>query len=196
MAEPSQPPESFQVDLTRSHPTWDAATKRRRALWEMLVKPLFRLMPRRANGARIYLLRMMGAKIGHTCLIEAGVNILMPWNLELGDYAAIGRGTEILNFARVSVGAMTVVSQRSHLCAGSHDYTHPHFPLASRPITIGPECWIATEAFIGPGVTVGRGAVVGARSVAMKSLPEWTVCAGNPCQPIKPRVMKKLSPDR
>ena len=196
MAELPHHPSSFQVDLTRSHPTWDAATKRRRALWEILVKPLFRVLPRRANGARISLLRLMGAKIGHTCLVEAGVNVLMPWHLELGDYAAIGRGTEILNFAAVSIGAMTVVSQRSHLCTGSHDYTHPHFPLTSAPIRIGAECWIATEAFIGPGVTVGNGAVVGARSVVTKDLPAWTVCAGNPCKPIKPRVMKKIPPAR
>lgn len=196
MAESSNKPAAFQVDLTRSHPSWDAATKRRRAIWELLVQPLYRLLPRRANGARIFLLRQMGAKIGHTCLVEAGVNVLMPWNLELGDFAAIGRGTEILNFAPVSVGAMTVVSQRSHLCAGSHDYTHPHFPLTFAPIRIGSECWIAAEAFIGPGVTVGNGAVVGARSVATKNLPAWTVCAGNPCRPLKPRVMQKIPEGR
>jgi putative colanic acid biosynthesis acetyltransferase WcaF len=135
---------------------------------------------------------MMGAHIGRGCLIEPGVKILMPWNLELGDHVAIGRDVEFLNFAPVRIDSMTVVSQYCYLCTGTHDYRHPHFPLEFSPIVIGAECWIAAGAFLGPGVNIGRGSVIGAKAVVTQNMPEWTVCAGNPCRPIKPREVKSL----
>ncbi|HAQ57564.1 MAG TPA: hypothetical protein DCR32_00870, partial [Opitutae bacterium] len=54
------------------------------------------------------------------------------------------------------------------------------------------ESWIASGAFIGPGVTIGRGCVIGANSVVTRDMPEWMVCAGNPCRAIKPRKIKQI----
>ena len=67
-------------------------------------------------------------------------------------------------------------------------------PLVWKPIRIGSECWIAAGVFVGPGVTVGDGTVVGARAVVTKDMPPWTVCAGNPCKPLKPRILQALAP--
>jgi putative colanic acid biosynthesis acetyltransferase WcaF len=64
--------------------------------------------------------------------------------------------------------------------------------LIWKPITIGSECWVAAEVFLGPGVDIGNGAVIGARSVVTKDMPEWMVCAGNPCKPIKIRSIKLI----
>jgi putative colanic acid biosynthesis acetyltransferase WcaF len=116
----------------------------------------------------------------------------MPWNLELMGHVAIGRNVEIYNYAPVTIGSMTLISQYTWLCTGTHDYSHIHMPLTWAPITIGQECWVAADVFVGPGVTIGDGAVVGARSVVVKNLPEWTVAAGNPCVPLKPRVLDKF----
>jgi putative colanic acid biosynthesis acetyltransferase WcaF len=91
---------------------------------------------------------------------------------------------------RIVLGERCVVSQGAHLCAGTHDYEAPNFQLVTAPITIGARAWVCTEAFVGPGVTVGEGAVIGARAVATKDMPAWTVCAGNPCRPLKPRVVR------
>ena len=110
----------------------------------------------------------------------------------MGNYVVLGRNVEIYNYAHVKISDMTVVSQRSYLCTGSHDYTHPHMPLIWKPIIIGSECWIASEVFIAPGVEIGNGTVIGARSVVTKSMPEWMVCAGNPCKPIKPRTIHEI----
>jgi len=181
--------QDFQVDLRRSATPWDRRTKLRRGLWQFLVKPLYRLLPGKRNPLRIPLLRMMGARIGKGCFIQQRVDVLIPWELELGDFVAIAHDVTILNFARLRVGPMTVVSQDAHLCTGTHDYAHPRFPLVFRPIEIGAEAWIASGAFVGPGVTVGRGTVVGARAVVTKDLPDWKICAGNPCRPIKDRVI-------
>ena len=89
----------------------------------------------------------------------------------------------------ITIGARVSVSQNAHLCAGSHDYTKPELPLTRPPITINSDSWIAADAFIGPNVVVGEGAILGARGVAMKSLDAWTIYAGNPAKPVKSREM-------
>ena len=186
------PPRPLRTDLSKSTTQWDRRTKIRRLVWEFLVRPLFRALPRRCSGQRIALLRLMGARIGDRCLVEPGVDVLMPWNLSLAPFVALGAGVEVYNYAPVEIGTMTVISQYVFLCTGTHDYTHPHFPLIWKPITVGSECWIAAGVFVGPGVNVGDGAVVGARSVVTKDVPPWMVCAGQPCKPIKPREIRDL----
>lgn len=179
-----------RVDLTRCVTEWPTRIKVRRAIWRLLVRPVFMLSPGSANDLRIFLLRLMGAQIGERCLVSAKVDVLMPWNLVLEPFVALGRAVNVYNYGVVTIRRMTLVSQNVHLCTGSHDYTHPHMPLIWKPITIGAECWVASEVFVGPGVTIGDGAVIGARSVVTKNQPEWMVCAGNPCVPLKPRVLR------
>ncbi|PKO76154.1 MAG: putative colanic acid biosynthesis acetyltransferase [Betaproteobacteria bacterium HGW-Betaproteobacteria-15] len=134
---------------------------------------------------------MFGARIGKRCLVLPGVKVLMPWNLELDEFVAIGHSAEIYNFASIRIRRMSVISQRCFLCTGSHDYLDPTMPLIWKPIDIGSECWIAAEAFIAPGVTITDGVVVGARSVVTRSIETpWTVWAGNPAKLIKARNMK------
>ena len=180
-----------RVDLSKSVTHWDRRTKIKRVIWDWFLKPVFLLLPRPCSRERIALLRLMGAQIGDHCLIEAGVNVLMPWNLHLAPSVAIGRQVEIYNYALVEVDTMTVISQYSYLCTGTHDYTHPHMPLIWKPIHVGSECWVAAGVFIAPGVVIGSGSVIGARSVVTKSMPDWMVCAGNPCKSLKPRVLRE-----
>ena len=136
------------------------------------------------------MLRLWGAKIGPQCLISRGVDVLIPRNLILEGFIAIGRDVEIYNFGLVTVGPMTVISQYVYICTGTHDHRLPNFPLRWRDIKIGSECWVAADAFIGPGVTIGNATVIGARAVVTKDMPERMICAGNPCQAIKERIFK------
>ena len=89
--------------------------------------------------------------------------------------------------APIRIGANAVISQRAHLCAGTHDIDDAHFQLKAMPIDIGAAAWVATEAFVGPGVVVGEGAVLGARGVTVKDLEAWSVYAGNPARFIRLR---------
>jgi putative colanic acid biosynthesis acetyltransferase WcaF len=179
-----------QIDLSKSITKWSWKTKITRGLWNLAWLFLFRPTPKRmGNRWRIRLIRRFGADIKGAYLLPA-CRILQPWKLHLGNNVVIGADVEIYNYADVTVGDMTVISQYSYLCTGTHDYTLPDMPLIWAPITIGSECWIAAGVFIAPGVTIGDGAVIGARSVVTKDMPAWTVCAGNPCRPLKPRIMK------
>jgi putative colanic acid biosynthesis acetyltransferase WcaF len=180
----------FRLDLRKSKSSWSLETKLQRGLWTLVWHVLFRTTPKRiGNPWRLWILRMFGARIEGSALVPGSCKILQPWLLRLGDGVAIGAQTEIYNYALVSIGGMSVVSQYSYLCTGTHDYTNPHMPLIWAPIRIGSECWIAADVFIAPGVTIGDGTVVGARSVVTRDLPPWSVCAGNPCKVLKPRVI-------
>lgn len=185
----------FRIDLTRSTTPWPRSTKIRRGIWHYLVQPLYRLIPGKKSRLRILVLRAMGARIGANCCIQQRVDILVPWQLHLHDCVVLAHDVTVLNFTTVTIRSMTVVSQNAHLCTGTHDYTHPHFPLLFRPIEIGPECWVASGAFVAPGVRLGRGCVIGANAVVTKNMPAWKVCAGNPCQPLKDRVLQPSGPE-
>ncbi|PXA04220.1 putative colanic acid biosynthesis acetyltransferase [Coraliomargarita sinensis] len=187
MKEPQH--DSFQINLAECRTDWPASTKLKRGLWQCLCKPVYRLIPFRLSGIRIAILRVFGARIGHHCNIQKRVDILMPWNLEMGDYVALAHDTVLLNFARIRIESMSVVSQHSHLCTGSHDTSDPHFKLIYEPITIEAESWIASGAFVGPGVRIGRGCVIAARSVVTKDQPAWSICGGHPCKKLKERIV-------
>lgn len=178
----------MKINLIKSSSPFSLSEKIMRVLWNICWFPVFYL-PRSASFIRILLLRLFGAKIGKQCLIETGVKIWIPYNLEIRDYVAIGRNTEIYNYAMVKIESMTVVSQYCYLCTGTHDYTHPHMPLTWAPICIGSECWVAAGTWVMPGVSIGNGSVIAARSLITKDMPSWMVCAGHPCTPIKKREL-------
>ena len=158
----------------------------RQGYWDrLLIGPA---TPPPLHAWRCFLLRCFGARIAAGCHIYSDARIWAPWNLHMAAQACLGPRVICYSMAPIHLGERVVVSQGGHLCTGSHDYTSATFPLFARPITIGADAWICTEAFVGPGVQIGEGAVIGARAVAMRSQPAWMVCAGNPARPLKPRL--------
>jgi putative colanic acid biosynthesis acetyltransferase WcaF len=160
-----------------------------RIIWGFAYILFFRYSPRPLHAWRSFLLRLFGAKIGKGVHIYPGVKIWAPWNLEAHDEAGVADGTDLYCQGKITLGVRSIVSQRSFICAGTHDYTKKGHPLVTAPIIIGDYAWVAAEAFVHPGVTIGEGAVIGARSVVTKDMPAWSVCGGFPCKPLKQRVM-------
>lgn len=161
-----------------------------RALWVLVENTLFRFSPKRADRFRASLLKMFGATIhGSPEVLRRTVRVEVPWNIELGDRCQIGDHARLYSLGKITVGARSVVSQYAHICAGTHDFTDSDFPLRRVPITIGERCWIATDVYVAPGVTIANGVVVGARSNVVKDLPAWTVCVGSPAKPVRHRPL-------
>jgi|1185.fasta_scaffold15635_2 putative colanic acid biosynthesis acetyltransferase WcaF len=175
-----------------SGPSFSFRNRLARAIWGVAHFLLIRWTPKPFHAWRAFVLRMFGAKLGRNCHIYPKAIIWAPWNFEAGDQCGIANRAIIYNQAPIRLGQRVVISQGSYLCTGTHDYEDPRFPLRAEPILVGDLAWIAAQCFVHPGVTIGEGAVVGARSVVTKDVPPWMVCAGNPCQPIKPRVLKKV----
>lgn len=160
-----------------------------RVLWGV-GKLIFHLTPRPCFGLRRFILHSFGAKVGRGVNVYPSATVYYPWNLEIGDDSSIGEWALIYNLGPIRIGKRTTISQRAHLCAGTHDYRNPSLPLMKPPIIIGDEVWVCADAFIGPDIAIGNRAVVGACSVVTRDVVAMTVVAGNPAKFVKDRVIK------
>src|SRR5260221_1491071 len=158
-----------------------------RSLWQVAWLLLFRPTPRILHPWRCFLLRMFGAKLGHAVHPYPSARIWAPWNLEMGADGCLSEEVDCYCVDKIRIGAHSPVSQYSFLCSASHDYNQEAMPLVVAPITIGERVWIAADVFVGPGVTIGDGTVVTARSSVFSDLPSWIVARGNPAVVVRPR---------
>jgi len=83
---------------------------------------------------------------------------------------------------RVTIGRRVCINDGAKILTASHDIMAKNWPTISAPITIEDYVWIATDATILPGVTIGRGAVVGASSVVTRDIPDFGIAVGNPAR--------------
>lgn len=170
------------VQRSRYRSPWPLKTRLAVILWNAVWLFCFRPTPRPLNAWRLFLLRLFGCRISGRPNVSPAARITMPWNLSLAHRATLAPRCEIYNLGFVSLDARATVAQEAYLCTGTHDFTHPYTPLITKPIVIGEDAFVAARAFILPGVTVHRGALVGACAVVAKDVPELAVVIGNPAQ--------------
>ncbi|MCD8134633.1 MAG: putative colanic acid biosynthesis acetyltransferase [Parabacteroides gordonii] len=181
----------IKVDLSKYRNKLSLKNKLGRAAWNVV-----RIIAFRPFGLflfdpwRLFLLRCFGAKLHPTAKVYSSVKIWAPWNLEMEAYSCLGPEVDCYNPASVKIGRHSTVSQKSYLCASSHDITHSASPLIIAPIIIEDQVWIAADSFVGMGVTIGQGAVVGARASVFKAIAPWTLVVGNPARVLKKRIIE------
>lgn len=168
-------------DGFRGRPAWYVQ------LWWLVQATVFAWSPQVLYGWRRWLLRCFGAKIGKDVVIRPSVRVTYPWKLSVGDYSWIGDDVVLYTLGNIDIGTNTVVSQRSYICTGSHDHRRPAFDIYAKAIRIGDEAWLATDVFVAPGVEIGAGTVVGARSSVFESLPPGMIALGTPARVVGPR---------
>ena len=161
-------------------PTFSLRHRLLRLAWRAVWLALAAWTPPPLHRWRIFLANLFGAKVHPTAAIYGSARIWFPPNLTMAARSALGRRVDCYCMAPISLGEQVVVSQGASLCSGTHDIHDESFQTRARPITIGDRAWICAEAFVGPGVSVGEGAVLGARGVAFRDLDPWTVYVGNP----------------
>jgi putative colanic acid biosynthesis acetyltransferase WcaF len=162
----------------------------KRALWMIVRASLFRLSFHNWYGWRRLLLKLFGAKLGRGVRVRPTASVEIPWNLTIGDDAVVGDYAILYSLGHITIGPRTTISQYAHLCAGTHDHTSRQFELLKPPIVVGQDVWIAADAFIAPGVTVGDRAVVGARATVVRDVPPDQIVVGPGATPIKQRIMR------
>lgn len=163
-------------------------------IWWIVQSLLFSTSPQFMYGWRNFLLRLFGAKIGRNVIIRPSVRITFPWKLSIGNHSWIGDHVDLYTLGEILIGENAVISQRSYLCTGSHDFTMTDFSIFTKPIIIEDCVWVATDVFISPGVCIGRGAVIGARSSVFKDMPPMMICVGNPARPVRKRISTESQP--
>lgn len=178
-------------NMTDTRHVFSLSNKIGRIVWAIVYLILYRPFSLRLfRKWRILVLRVFGADVSWKSTIHASVKIWAPWNLEVGEYSCIGQNVDCYNQGRITLLNNVTISQKSYLCASSHKYTSKYHSLFLAPIVVEDKVWIAADAFIGPGVTVGEGAVVGARAAVFKNVEPWVVVGGNPAKFVKKREIK------
>lgn len=156
-------------------------------VWWVVQMTLFALSPQFMFGWRRFLLRLFGARVGEGVLVRPSVRITYPWKVSIGARSWLGDNAELYSLGEIEIGSDVVISQRSYLCSASHDYTKPTFDIFDEKIVVEDQVWLATDVYIAPGLTIGRGAVVGARSSVFQNMPAGMLCYGSPAKPVRPR---------
>lgn len=153
-----------------------------RLAWAVLARPAWAMAPE----LRPWLLRKFGGTVGRNCAFAGSVEITIPWHVRCGDGVIVGERVILYGLGPITIGDNTVIDYRAHLCAGTHDMTDSRFPLLKTPITIGRDCLIGVDAYIGPGVELGDGCRVWPRASVYKGAPAGTCLRGNPARPFDP----------
>lgn len=178
------------IDLSKYQNKLSVWNKLGRLIWIFIYYLLFRSLPFNfCFKWRVFLLTMFGARIDYSAHVYATVKIWAPWNLEMGQNSCLGPYVDCYNVAKVHIGANSTISQKTYLCTASHDITKSLNPLIVAPIFIEDQVWVASNAFVGMGVYIKQGAVVGACSAVFKNVESWTVVGGNPAKVIKKRII-------
>ena len=162
-------------------------------LWYFVGSPLVRSYCLPFSSLKIFVLRLFGATIGQGVRIKPGVRVKFPWRLSVGDFTWIGEDVWLDNLALIEIESHVCISQGVYLCTGNHNWSQPDFQLQCAPICIRAESWVAARSVIGPGVTIGQGAILALGGVTGRSLEPMTIYAGNPAQPIKKRQYQEAS---
>jgi len=166
---------------SRGRPAWLVQ------LWWLVQSTIFAMSPQFLYGWRRFILRMFGAKVGKGVLVRPSVKITYPWNVSFDEHAWIGDEVVLYSLSNISIGNHAVISQRSYICTGFHDYSKSSFDTILKNVVIENGVWLATDVFVAPGVRIKEGCIVGARSSVFSDLPSNMICIGTPAKPTKKR---------
>ena len=158
-------------------------------LWWVIQSTLFTWSPQFLYAWRVFLLRLFGAQIGKNVKIRSSVRITYPWKVKIGDYSWIGDDCMLYSLGDITIGSHVAIAHKVYLNTGGHEYNKKKFDIFFKPLVIEDQCWITTDVYVAPGVTIGKGTIVSARSTVLKDLPAGKICVGTPAVPIKDRPL-------
>tara|TARA_R110002124_G_scaffold91090_3_gene232024 strand:+ start:4157 stop:4768 length:612 start_codon:yes stop_codon:yes gene_type:complete len=143
--------------------------------------------------------------IGSNVRIDGPTTIVVGEDsyLEIGSFVHISGGCHLSAAVALKLGDFSGLSQGVRIFTGTDDYsgktlTNPTVPakykiVRTGPVELGRHVIVGAGTVVLPGVSIGQGTSVGALSLVSTPLPEWQVCVGNPCSPIKPRKKDLLA---
>lgn len=130
--------------------------------------------------------------------LSRGGVIFNPEQVTIGDNVFIGPRFHIAAY-KLEIGTNVMIGPNILIECSNHKYDKIGIPMyfyrdekIRHPVKIGDDVWIGGNVTILPGVHIGDGCIVGAGSVVTRDLPQYTICVGNPCKPIKQRFEPEL----
>ncbi|MBC8309363.1 MAG: putative colanic acid biosynthesis acetyltransferase [Planctomycetes bacterium] len=160
---------------------WTRKQKVVRLLWGTFGRILWVFLPH----ARSSVLRLFGAKIGRGCTFARSVEIIIPWNLKMGNNCHFSEHVILYTLGTISLGDDVRIDTKAHLCAGSHDMRDTTFPLTRPPISIGSDSFIGIDAYVAPNVSLGENTIVHPRASVYRSFDGGCELQGNPARVVE-----------
>jgi maltose O-acetyltransferase len=152
-------------------------------------------MCRAMAGKRLF--RYCGKNVN----IEQGANFYTGWEIEVGDHSSLGLNCMIPY--DLKVGKDVMMGPYVIIVGENHNYSDLELPMRLQgytkfpPVRIEDDVWIGARVIILPGLTIGKGAIIGAGAVVTKDVPPYAICGGNPARIIKYRTAETvLAADR
>ena len=151
-----------------------------RIIWSTFARILWVIFP----PLRSTLLRLFGAKVGAKCTFARSVDIIIPWNLKIGNNCRFADDVILYSLGPITIGDDVRIDTRAHLCAGTHDMKDTTFPLLRPPIVVGSGTYIGIDSYIAPNVEVGSNCTIWPRTSVFKSVDDNAELSGNPARVI------------
>lgn len=165
--------------------------KMKRAVWIVVCALFFRPFGTALFWPwRRFLLWVFGAKVSGKAMVNSSTRIWAPWNLEMHSGSCLGPYVVCYNQAKVVLKDNATISQYSYLCTAGHKtdtINNAQEGLIVSAIVLEENSWVGTRAYIGMGVTIGEGSIVGATASVYRDVVPWTIVGGNPAKFIKKR---------
>lgn len=168
---------------------WSRKEQFKILLWEYVWFVFCSWTPKPLNKWRLFWLKVFGATVYGRPFVHQRARIQIPWNLILYHRACLGDRANAYSLGKIEIHEDATVGQEVYLCTGTHAFERKSLNLVTSPIIIGANSFIGARAFILPGITIGVNTVIGAASVVTKDMPDNMICAGQPCKPLKERII-------
>ncbi|MGA2968074.1 MAG: DapH/DapD/GlmU-related protein [Candidatus Levyibacteriota bacterium] len=139
---------------------------------------------------RRFVYRFWGIKIGKGSTIHMGAHFYYPPNISIGDGTIIGEGAILDGRAKLAIGNHVDIASEVMIYNAQHDVHDGNFKAITAPVAIEEYVFIGPRAIILPGVTIHKGAVVGAGAVVTKDVAEFKIVGGVPAKEITDRQNK------
>ena len=143
---------------------------------------------------RVFVLRIFGLSIGQNSAIEKRCKFVYPKNISIGQNSYINHDSLFLSSekANISVGDLCMIGMNCIVLTTNHKYSNWLVPIRlqqddDKSVVIEDDVWIGANTTILPGVTIGRGAIVGAGAVVTKDVKPYSIAGGVPAKHIKYR---------
>lgn len=141
---------------------------------------------------RGFFFRLGGVKMGKWSTIHTGARFYDPRNIAIGNDTIVGEGAVLDGRDKLSIGNHVDIASEVMIYNSEHDINSEHFSPHDAPVTIEDYVFVGPRAIILPGVTIGKGAIVGAGAVVTKDVPPFAVVGGVPAKIIGERRNKNL----
>lgn len=132
--------------------------------------------------------------IGNGVVINAGARLVATANMTIGESVFIGKNATIVALADVSIGSRTLIGENVSVHSEDHGQAGDRLNYSSAPIHIGSDAWIGAGAVILKGARIGNRSTIGANAVVTKEIPADVVAVGVPAKVISTTPRQGTAP--